>query len=256
MTIKQPDSTQIPQLWDLWREAFGDSGEFLNAFFETAFSPERCLCATGNGQVIAAVYWFDCELRGKKIAYLYALATAINHRGHGIAHILMEQVHSRLCEQGYEGVILVPGQEKLFAFYESMGYRTCTRMGELVCSGAPEDVQLRRVTPEEYAKERRALFSLIEPGGVLQEGENLAFLATQAELYIGQNCLLAAVPDGNTLRGLELLGDHQTAPAIVQTLGYAMGYFRIRGQSKPFAMYRPLGSSTLAAPTYFGLAFD
>ena len=57
MTIKQPDSTQIPQLWDLWREAFGDSGEFLDAFFETAFSPERCLCATGNGQVIAAVYW-------------------------------------------------------------------------------------------------------------------------------------------------------------------------------------------------------
>ena len=55
MTIKQPDSTQIPQLWDLWREAFGDSGEFLDAFFETAFSPERCLCATGNGQVIAAV---------------------------------------------------------------------------------------------------------------------------------------------------------------------------------------------------------
>ena len=97
---------------------------------------------------------------------------------------------------------------------------------------------------------------MIESGGVLQEGENLAFLATQAELYIGQNCLLAAIRDGNTLIGLELLGDHQLAPGIVQTLGYAMGCFRIRGQRKPFAMYLPLGGSSLAAPTYFGLAFD
>jgi predicted N-acetyltransferase YhbS len=256
MTIDKPTDRQVSQLWDLWREAFGDSGEFLNDFFETAFSPERCLCATGDGRVVAAVYWFDCELRGKKIAYLYALATAMSHRGHGIAHILMERVHSLLTQQGYEGVILVPGKETLFSFYESMGYRTCTRVGELVCSGAPEDVQLRRVTPAEYAKERRALFSLIEPGGVLQEGENLAFLATQAELYIGQNCLLAAIRDGNTLIGLELLGDHQLAPGIVQTLGYAMGCFRIRGQRKPFAMYLPLGGSSLAAPTYFGLAFD
>ncbi len=256
MTINKPASTQIPQLWDLWREAFGDSGEFLDAFFETAFSPERCLCATGDGKVVAAVYWFDCELRGKKVAYLYALATAVSHRGHGIAHILMEQVHSLLAQRGYEGVILVPGKENLFSFYESMGYRTCTRMGELVCSGAPEDVQLRRVTPEEYAQERRNLFALIEPGAVLQEGENMAFLSTQAELYIGQNCLLAATREGSTLIGLELLGDHQVAPAIVQTLGYTMGCFRVRGQSRPFAMYLPLGDSTLAAPTYFGLAFD
>lgn len=256
MIIDKPADGQIPQLWDLWREAFGDSGEFLDAFFTTAYSPERCLCAVSNGQVLAAVYWFNCQLRGKKIAYLYALATAIGHRGHGIAHILMEQVHAHLARQGYEGAILVPGEEKLFAFYESMGYRTCTRMGELVCAGAPEDVQLRRVTPEEYAKERRNLFALIEPGGVLQEEENLAFLATQAELFIGQNCMLAAVREGTTLVGLELLGDHQLAPGIVQTLGYAMGCFRVRGQSKPFAMYLPLGGSTLDAPTYFGLAFD
>ena len=256
MIIDKPASDQVSQLWDLWREAFGDSGEFLDAFFSTAYSPERCRCVVEDNRIVAAVYWFDCEARGKKVAYLYALTTAISHRGRGIAHKLMDEVHQLLEQQGYEGTILVPGEEKLFGLYEAMDYRTCTRMAEFVCTGAAEEVQLRRVTAEEYAKERRDLLSFLEPDGVLQEKENLAFLETQAELYIGQNCLLAAAGEGDALVGIELLGDPQMAPGILQTLGYARGSFRTRGEGKDFAMYRPLGASTMAAPTYFGLAFD
>lgn len=256
MTIEKPAFSQMSQLWDLWREAFGDSGEFLEAFFDTAYSPERCRCAVENGNVAAAVYWFDCTLRGKKIAYIYALATYMAHRGRGIAHRLMDAVHDVLQKQGYEGAVLVPGNENLYNFYAAMGYTGCSPMMEFVCTGAADEVQLRRVTPEEYAQERRDVLSLLEPDAVIQENENMAFLAAQAELYAGQNFLLAAHPDGDTLMGIELLGDPQTAPGIVQTLGYAKGIFRTRGQGKHFAMYRPLGSSTLPAPTYFGLAFD
>ncbi len=246
----------MSQLWDLWREAFGDSGEFLEAFFDTAYSPERCRCVTENGKVVAAVYWFDCSVRGRKIAYVYALATYMKHRGHGIAHSLMDEVHYVLQEQGYEGVVLVPGTQNLQKFYETLGYSSCSSVTEFVCTGAADEVQIRRVTPEEYAQQRREVLSLLEPDAVIQENENLAFLATQAELYIGQNFLLASHGDGDTLIGIELLGDPQTAPGIVRALGYAKGTFRTRGQGKPFAMYRPLGDSTLPAPTYFGLAFD
>lgn len=256
MTIDKPAFSQMSQLWDLWREAFGDSGEFLEAFFDTAYSPERCRCVTENGNVLAAVYWFDCSVRGNKVAYVYALATYMEHRGRGIAHDLMDEVHRVLEQQGYEGAVLVPGTQELFSFYENMGYTGFSPMTEFVCTGAAEEVQLRRVTPEEYAKQRREVLSLLEPDAVIQENENLAFLATQAELYIGQNFLLAAHKDGDTLIGMELLGDPQTAPGIVRTLGYTKGIFRTRGQGKPFAMYRPLGNSTLPAPTYFSLAFD
>ena len=256
MTIEKPIERHISQLWDLWREAFGDSGAFLEAFFTTAYSPERCLCVLDDRKVVAAVYWFDCELRGQKIAYIYALATAMAYRGQGIAHRLMEQIHTQLQDQGYEGIVLVPGNQNLRSFYEALGYGNCCPMAEFVCAGGPEEVQLRRVTPEEYSQQRRDLFSLVEPAGVIQEGENMVFLTTQAELYIGQNFLLAARGEGDTLIGIELLGDPQMAPGIVRTLGYTTGTFRTRGQGKPFAMYRPLGSSTLAPPTYFGLAFD
>lgn len=256
MTIDKPTSGQISQLWNLWREAFGDSGEFLEAFFDTAYSPERCLCAVEDGTVMAAVYWFDCTCRGERIAYIYALATAMAYRGRGVAHRLMDALHHTLDQQGYEGIVLVPGTQALRGFYEAMGYRTCSQMAEFVCSGAADEVQLRRVTPEEYAQQRRELLSLLAPDAVIQENENLDFLATQAELYIGQNFLLAAHGDGDTLVGIELLGDPQMAPGIVQTLGYAKGTFRTQGNGSDFAMYHPLGSGTLSAPSYFGIAFD
>ena len=256
MTIDTPSSSQISQLWSLWREAFGDSGEFLEAFFETAYSPDRCLCAAENGTVTAAVYWFDCTCRGKPVAYIYALATAMEHRGRGIAHRLMDTVHHTLEQQGYEGIVLVPGTEALRGFYEAMGYYTCSRISEFVCAGAADEVQLRRVTPQEYARQRRELLSLLAPDAVIQENENLAFLATQASLYIGQNFLLAAHGDADTLVGIELLGDAHMAPGIVQTLGYTKGSFRTQGNGGDFAMYRPLGCSELPPPSYFGLAFD
>lgn len=256
MTIDRPADCHISQLRELWREAFGDSCEFLDAFFTTAYSPARSLCVLDGSNVAAAVYWFDCELQGKKIAYLYALATAIAYRGQGIGHRLMDEVHSRLLQQGYEAVILVPGTEKLAAFYETMGYSSCAPMAEFVCTGAPDAVHLRRVAPEEYARQRRELFSLSEPAGVIQEGENLAFLAAQAELYSGKNFLLAAYGQGDTLVGIEFLGETQMAPGIVQALGYAKGSFRTRGQGRNFAMYRPLRESAPSAPAYFGLAFD
>lgn len=256
MIIDSPKNEYIPQLRHLWTEAFGDTEEYLDTFFSTAFSPDRCLCAASNGEVAGAVYYFSCACRGKKVAYVYALATAQSHRGQGIAHRLMEELHRRLEALDYEGTVLVPGEDSLFSLYSSMGYQTCTTVTEFVSAGAADEVQLRRISAGEYAQQRAELLSYLEEGAVLQEGENLSFLATQANFYAGHNFLLAARPQGTMLVGLELLGDAQWAPGIVQTLGYTMGSFRTRGAGKPFAMYRPLPGSTMAMPTYFGLAFD
>ena len=69
MNINHPISEQIPQLRILWKEAFGDSDNFLDIFYSTAFSPERCLCATIGCELAAMAYWFDCE----DYAYIYAV---------------------------------------------------------------------------------------------------------------------------------------------------------------------------------------
>ena len=43
MTVDYPAAGQISGLRALWKEAFGDSDVFLDAFFAHGFSPSRCL---------------------------------------------------------------------------------------------------------------------------------------------------------------------------------------------------------------------
>lgn len=239
------------QLRGLWQEAFGDTDDYLDSFFQTAFSPARCRYLIRDGALAAALYWFDCEYAGGQIAYLYAVATASRFRGRGLCHALMEQTHRHLASLGYLGTILVPGDAALFRLYAGMGYETCASIREFSCAPGPEAVPVRRIGAAEYAQRRR---ELLPQGSVIQEEENLALLQTQAQFYAGSDFLLAASVSQNVLQGLELLGNTAAAPGILRALDCSAGTFRAPGSEKAFAMYRPLTPGP--APSYFGFAFD
>ncbi len=254
MNIDAPDRSDIASLRALWREAFGDSDAFMDIFFEgAAFSPERCKRLKVDGSLAAALYWFDCTLRGERVAYLYAIATSERYRGRGLCSALMNNTHEYLGALGYKGAVLVPSNETLFDFYRKRGYETCGYVSELECAACGEAIDLRAIDTDEYARQRRAY---LPSGGVIQENENLGFLAAQYELFAGDGLLLAARRNKDTLVCAELLGDVTMASAILKTLGCTSGSFRTIGNGKPFAMYMPLDGGELAPPTYFGLAFD
>lgn len=249
MNIDYPARAQIPALRSLWKKAFGDTDAFLDLFFSTAYAENRCRCITLQGQVAAALYWFDCHGEDGTYAYIYAVATDRAFRGQGLCRMLMENTHDLLKEQGYAGTVLVPGEPGLFDMYEKMGYADLSGAETLsVTAGTP--VPLRQVTKEEYAAARRAL---LPPGGIVQEGENLRFLESYAKLYAGNGFVLAAVTEEAHLQCTELLGDRTAAPGIVAALGMQAGTFRVPGENR-FSMYLPLKDAP--APGYFGLAFD
>ena len=251
MNIKRPIKEDIPFLRSLWKEAFADNDKFLDDFFSTAFSFERAFCVEENNKIVAALYWFDCEYESKKLAYLYAIATAGEYRGQGICHKLMEFTHKHLQEIGYVGAVLVPGSEELFKYYESMGYKTCGSINQLFCNAKPQKTEVIKIDKNEYAAIRR---TLLPAGGIVQENENLDFLITQAELYKGQGFLLTARTFGDTLYGIELLGATDKAGEIVYSLGCKEGKFRVPGEEVRFAMCLPFSCEIM--PAYFGLAFD
>lgn len=253
MIIDAPKPGHRIALRTLWKEAFGDSDKFLDTFEKTAFSPDRCRCISEGDEILAALYWFDCSLHGHRLAYLYAVATAKTHRGKGLCRTLMENTHAHLKTLGYVGVLLVPGESHLFGFYEKLGYRTCSNIGELSCTASAEKTDLRLLSTEEYAALRR---KYLPENGVLQDRENIAFLATMATFYAGDDFLLAAECEENSLRGIELLGNTSKAPAILASLDCTDGIFRVPSGNKSFAMYYPLSEATLPAPIHFGLAFD
>lgn len=252
MTIDFPKNSQIPQLRQLWQQAFGDSDAFLDDFFATGFSPDRCRCITANERTIAALYWFDGMYPGGKIAYLYAVATHKEHQHQGFCRMLMEDTHRLLASFGYAAAVLVPGSKELFAFYEKMGYRPFGGIRKFSCTASALWIPLRQISLAEYKKLRR---QYLPAGGILQEDSGLHFLQTQADFYAGEDFLLVAAKDGSTLHAPELLGNPEAAPHILHTLGAETGVFRTPGID-PFAMYLPLAEPASPAPAYFGLALD
>ncbi len=253
MIIDAPRENDILTLRALWKQAFGDTDDFLDLFFSTAFSSDRALCLRVDGVPIAVLYWFDCTCRQEKIAYLYAVATAREHRGKGLCSVLMDNTHKHLERLGYAGAMLVPSSESLFEFYRKRGYETSGYVSEFCVNSSDVPLNIRMIDIDEYARMRR---QMLPPDGVVQENENLCFLQKQASFFACDGALLAARTDGDKLVCSELLGDREKAPAIVGALGCRKGDFRTVGADKPFAMYRSLGETNNTPPSYFGLAFD
>ncbi len=252
MIIDLPKNEQYEELRSLWKEAFGDTDEFLDGFFSRVFSKERCRCVTADGKAVAALHWLDCEYRGKKVAYLYAIATLKEYRGRGLCSVLMRDTHSYLSEKGYSLALLVPASRELFSFYEKLGYGACTKVSEKTGYGSADVIGIERIDEARYGTLRR---KMLPEGSVIQEQENLVLLGMTAELYEGDGILFAA-QRSEELRIIELLGDISIAPNIVRSLGYEKGSFRTVGDDRAFSMYLSLCDSNIDIPKYFGLAFD
>lgn len=252
MRIEYPSSAHIQQLLTLWKRIFGDWDGFWELFLDTAFLPARCRCVMDGEDICAALCWFDVSCGDQKMAYLYAVLTHPDHRGKGLCRMLMEDTHAVLAAKGYSAALLVPEKEGLREMYRKMGYRNCTSVAEVTCTAATAPISLRAIGPEEYAALRR---DFLPRSGVLQEGENLRFLAGQVQFYTGTNFLMAAYTEGTQLHAPELLGDAQAAPGILAALQCEKGLFRTPGEGRAFAMFHPL-TEKAAVPEYFGFAFD
>jgi GNAT superfamily N-acetyltransferase len=250
MKPEHPQKEHIPALRKLWQEAFGDTDAFLDGFFSTAFAPQRCLCVCRGEEVLSAAYWLDGLLPEGKGAYIYAVATLQAHRGQGLAGMIMKNIHEILSREGYVAAILVPGEPSLANFYGDMGYQFFGGIREYSALAKSPGVNLRRIGAEEYGFLRRRY---LPERGVIQEGESLAFLESYADLYAGDDFILAAYQEKDTLSGLELLGNGEKSPQILYTLGAKQGTFRMPGE-EDFAMWLPL--KAVSKPAYFGLAFD
>lgn len=234
----------------LWTECFGNEDDWIETFFRTALIPDHICVRNRQGRLAAALCWMDVFCRGQKLAYLYAIATAPDQRGQGLCRELMASACETLARQHYAGCVVVPAEDGLRQMYRKMGYENFGGIEHLSARrGKP--VPIRPVSPEEYARLRR---SFLPKDGVVQESGAENYLAASADLYAGENFLLAAEREGQVLFAVELLGDPRAAEGILGGLDCEKGTFRIPG-SEPFAMFRPLVPGT-PPPGYFGLAFE
>ena len=252
MVFDYPAPAQLPMLHALWKEAFADTDDFLDAFFRTGFHPHRCRCITEDGTVTAALYWFEATCRGQRFAYLYAVATLKSHRGQGLFSALLEDTKRLLTDAGFDGILLVPETEALGRMYEKFGFFPCTFLREQTVEAGARKLPLREIGADAYALLRR---QLLPEGAVLQEGGILPFLSTQYNFWAGEGWLALGQFDDGKLVCREFLGDERAMPGFLRTLGVPCGHFRSPGTQRPFAWLLPL-QPHCTRPAYFGLALD
>lgn len=252
MIIKPPEISHVPHLRVLFAEAFSEGEAFLDDFFDIGFSPERSLAALEQDKLIGALYWFDCEQDGAKVAYVFGVAVIQDCRGAGVGSALLLETEKHLRKLGYASIILVPASERLFDYYSALGYKEASGLSELHINTSGTPAELTRIGLSRYAELRRAMLPC---GGVIEEGAILEMLASGAEFYTGSDFLLARLRTEEQLFVIELLGNTDRASDITATFGHKSGVFRTAGSERKFTMYLPLRDDAVP-PTYFGIALD
>lgn len=252
MIIDAAVREDIPALLRLWKEAFGDTDAFLDNFFSTGFCPDRCRTAKEDGALLGALYWFEFQWGKKRLAYLYAVATAKAFQGQKICSRLMDNTHKHLKSLGFSGAVLVPGNTSLFAFYEKLGYARFGGICELSAAAGATPVPFRKIPAADYMKKRKGH---LPTGSILPVEETLPFLSSLLTFYEGNGWLLAAAEDDGCLAGKEFLGNTAQLPGILCGLGMEKGSFRTPGAGQPFAMFHSFDDSE-DTPGYFAFALD
>ena len=143
MIIRRSTPDDIPLLQQLWQTVFGDPPAFTGRFYET-FGADCALVAESDGEIVSMIHTLPTALSQNGLytfgTYLYALATAPDHRGKGIASRLLRTAElapfstpptlAGANEQGLQEspdsipafAILIPGEESLFSYYRAKGY--------------------------------------------------------------------------------------------------------------------------------------
>ncbi len=106
----------------LWREAFGDSEEYINFFFDNHAC--RCLTLCEHTELCSMLFLIEGELKGEPGYYLFAACTFKKYRGRGYMPKLLEKARQYANKSGKSFIALVPAQPWLFGYYERFGYQT------------------------------------------------------------------------------------------------------------------------------------
>lgn len=251
MKIDAPTSGQIPRLRRLWKQAFGDTEAFLDGFFATGFAPERCRVLWEQNMPLAALYWFDCLWQGRKVAYLYAIATEKAHRNQGLCRRLMEDTHRHLASLGYAGAVLVPAEDGLFRLYAKMGYHSFCPMTKQTVSAGTFPIPVTTLSSDQYRRERK---TRLPENSILHGEATFAFFSRFAGYYAAGDCLFCGSREGEQFIFQEFLGSQEGVPGILAALGVRQGVFLSPGD-RDCAMYCSFSQDS-ALPEYFGIFLD
>lgn len=221
----------------LWHLVFGDEEELVLAFFRLFSSEEGFgACAELEGQIVAAAYcpsgtdYIAPDGTARKGAYLYAVATHPDHRKHGLAKALCQQLRDHAFRRGAELMFTKPSEESLYPWYAEKVGAVPAMSGQVLeferTDGNP--LPVRHMTLAEHRRRRWALLQGLPH--VCHDNRWVTWQALLHEAYGGGyyavgDAVADVYCDGETVQVNELLPhpDAAAAEAAARSLMSTLG---------------------------------
>ena len=253
------DRRALPALTALWCTCFGDKAAEVDAFWAKLFNHIRVYAEFSGKAAVSMACALPTELVGEDgeaapCAYLYALCTAPEQRGRGLAHRLLDFVRRDLTQAGFAFAALVPAEAKLFDFYAKQGFFPAFFCREYTVPAQDAPLKASAATPETY----RALREMQLYGSFISYPEALLALegARLHRVETAEGIFCADVQaEGDTLHVRELLPDApEVAAALAARFGCKRAAVRAVGGETPVGMLCALGGASAPQSAY--LPFD
>lgn len=120
------DNSTRQAVWDMWKEVFGDSDEYMELYFRTKYSNDNTLLRLVEGVPVASLqmlpYGFTFCGREIPVSYLSGVSTLEAHRKRGYMDELMVHSLNVAYERQIPLMLLVPQEEWLLRFYDKYGF--------------------------------------------------------------------------------------------------------------------------------------
>ncbi|NLC32110.1 MAG: GNAT family N-acetyltransferase [Clostridiales bacterium] len=122
---RKEDETQIKRLWI---QAFGDSPQATDFYFDNRYEEENLLIDTEDGQLRGMLSMLPIQLlmggQSYNARYFFAIATDAANKRQGISSRLIQSAKTLTKQQGGIAAVLVPANADLFHFYGKRGFET------------------------------------------------------------------------------------------------------------------------------------
>lgn len=118
--IRIATERDFPALSRLWAEVFGDDEAFTGGFFRSVWTPGCCVAAFAGSELAAMGYCLTGPTaKGLHCGYIYAMATAPEQRGRGLAAKIGRVLIANAFDGGIDIVATLPAEDSLNAWYET-----------------------------------------------------------------------------------------------------------------------------------------
>ena len=223
--LRPATAADAPDMIDIWTRSFGDSPEFVSALLKEADLLSGALCAKAAGKVKSVMFAFEgLSLGGVPAAYLYALCTHPDARGHGMGSAVVRALAERCFDRGAELVFLAPADAGLAAWYERiLNAKPMSGFEDIPQTLRSRGAVCQRISASEYAAARTnrggVTAQLLSAQSVLHRFFGGGFFRLETESGVALAC--AEPKDGSVLIR-ELLC---TVDAVPEVCGALADYY-------------------------------